>query len=247
MKRKTFGWCVALVAIAMMIQLVAPVQAVTLVWDGGGSSRGWSIVQNWVGDPVNPPASGVDSVSFATGTATYAVMNYAFVLGGSQSITQGGVTELRVDHDLTLSSGSTLNLAISGSVLNVLPATAGDDPTITVEAGASVTARRLLTGRADYDSTWKFIADAAGVSTVNVTERLYIRGRTDLIVDLTDYNIENGTTLVLFGYAILNEAGPFNSVTLTRGWSGTIDYITDNKVRLVNITPPPRGTVLSIR
>ena len=61
-------------------------------------------------------------------------------------------------------------------------------------------------------------------------------------VDLSSYDISNGTTLILADYGTLLD-GPYFAVTLTSGWTGTVDFTYDQgggdlAVALTNIVAP---------
>jgi len=100
---------------------------------------------------------------------------------------------------------------------------------LTIEAGATVTTRRYIPGSTSAvggDSGWitKWIADASGVTTLNVTEDMRIRGGS-MAVDLSSYDISNGTTLILVDYGTLYDS--FYAVTLTSGWTADVDMAYD--------------------
>jgi hypothetical protein len=167
-------------------------------------------------------------------------MNTTFTLGSGQTLNQGANTVIRMSGgDLTLANGSTFDLSSGGSGSFAENSTSGGN--VTIEAGASATAWRVFTGE---NQTWKFVADASGVSSFDSTSLFFIQFSPTLEVDLSSYNIASGTDLVLFDYESLNNSSGFASIVLTEGWSGTINYTYDQgsgdmAVALTNIIPEP--------
>ena len=183
-----------------------------LTWDDGSGDDNWSSAANWNLDHV--PANGLSVVLTATDQS---FMDIDWTIGSGQSLTS---TASGFDDDLRISGGD-LTLATGGSIdVGFLRSTsAGSD--ILIYSGATFEADNLngVTG-----SFIDFTANATGVTTVQVNDTLNING-SDLIVDLTNYDTANGTTLVLFEYGTL--ANTFTSVILTEGWTGSIDYAYD--------------------
>lgn len=87
-------------------------------------------------------------------------------------------------------------------------------------------------GSPAYVNEW--IANADGVTTFQVADRLTLRGtHCELRVDLSNYDLASGDTLILasYGKLILQDQDVpkegWGSVTLTPGWSADLDLTYD--------------------
>lgn len=232
-------------AILALVWVATNSQASLLVWNNGGPNGSFETATNYVGPPALAPQSGVDSVRLDPGVGE-AFLNSEFTIASGQSMTTsatGGVAlRLGTGADLTIASGSTLDFKTAG---NGYLAENGDaNVKVTIESGATARVDRFFDA-----SNWttKFVAGATGVTTFEASD-LYLRGGT-LEVDLSNYDLMNGTELVLWDYNILGNGGTYGAVNLT-GLSGTIDYAYDIGggdlgIAITNIVvPEPSSTLL---
>lgn len=143
---------------------------------------------------------------------------------------------LRIGHGghLIIAKGGTLDFATQGGYTI---AEASGTMRVTFEAGATARMKRFING-SNLDHTTQFIADHAGVTTVEVSSAIFIRGGR-LDVNLEQYDLRNGSDLVLFTYLHKpSQNTGFNEIQLTEGWSGTIDYnyVTDTGQKAIAMT-----------
>ena len=215
--------------------------AATVSWDNGAVNN-----PRWENSPTGPdnwdtdtnPVSGVDSVVLNIGGNVF--MRESFVIASGQSLTNSNMT-LRTDAPsttLTVQSGGTLDFT-GGELTNQR----SDGGRLILEAGSTATGTRYYS---QNSGTTEFVANAVGVTTLELAEIRLDGGI--LEVDLTNYNIASGTTLALFDYNVMNGSatgsGIFNTITLTGGLTGTIDYAFDQgggdlAIALTNIAVVP--------
>lgn len=211
---------------------------VPITWDDGAGDAYWSSGDNWDGG-VAP----VDGDSVVLITTSQNVLDYAWTIGSGKSLTStatGYGDELRIATGgrLTLASGGTMDIAFMRP-----SAVPGGD--FIIESGANLTTEAYGLGNQTHNIS--YIADAAGVTTwfnsggLNTLQP----GLDNLTIDLTNYEIANGTTLVLVDYETTAwNSSTFSSVTLTEDWAGTIDYAFDQgggdlAIALINIAYQP--------
>jgi len=231
-----------LIGIVGIVALAATANAGLATFNNGGIGSNWSNSTNWLGQAQ--PASDTDSVSI-TGAA--AVMDEAFRLGSGLTLTStlgGTAIQMRLStSDLTLGKGSTTTL---GNVVILNNSAQGD---ITFEAGANISMNKLII---DNVLTTKWIADANGVSAVNIADKLDLNskglGGPVVELDLAHYVLQdavNGDTLTLYNYGslILKGAETFKSVTATPGWTvSNVDYGTS----AISVTVIPEPTTIGM-
>ena len=207
-------------------------QAATLTSTGNvqlDSATGWS--------PSQTPSSGNDTLSIGHNLS----IDSTWTIGSGQAMTwTAGNWRFAQGGHLTVASGGTLTAD------GIYETGATATRSLTIEAGATATTRRYFSGNSAVtggDSGWttKWIADTSGVTTFNITADYRIRGGS-IEVDLSSYDISNGTTLILADYGTLLD-GPYFAVTLTSGWTGTVDFTYDQgggdlAVALTNIVAP---------
>ena len=222
--------------------LAAPSHAVLVTWDNGdGGGNAFELDNNW--DTNTAPVSGVDDVLIGSGIGN-AQLNSAFDIASGKTFTGTGgqaVLRLAAGGHLTVKTGGTLDFS------NAIFAEAGN-PTVnpqqlTFEAGATASFASFFDAT-DWVTTWK--ADAAGVTTATVTSNFFHRG--DFIVDLTDYDISNGTTLVIFDYNSYSPQGG-ETIQITGGKTGTVVTNYDQgggdlAIAITNIAPEPSSLAL---
>ena len=236
--QKTLG------ALALFTVLPMAAQAASLVWDNGGTGSGFHTADNW--NPNQSPSSGNDSIDFTTSTDNV-IVTTEFTIGNGQTMSTDAGTVLRIGNggNLTLSTGGTFDFATGGN--GIFAESGVTNQRFTIEAGATARAYRFFNSAG---WTTEFVANSAGVTTFEITNLLYVRPGI-LEVDLTQYDISNGDTLVLFDYANLNtNEGVFSSVILSPGWTADIDFAYDQGggdlgIALTNIViPEPSSTAL---
>ena len=192
-----------------------------VTWDNGGSGSDFSTDANWIGDVA--PISGAQSVLFDTAVnGDTAYLKSAFTVASNQvmlSTYNGVVMRIGANAELTVETGGALDFTSGG---NGEIAQDGDSPVVvTIEGGAKASIFRYYP-----QSNWtnKFVATSAGVTTFEVKQQLFLKG--SLVVDVSNYDVANGTDLVLFDYGTLAGDGVFSNITVVGG-SGTIDYAYD--------------------
>ncbi len=244
MNKKLRKW-IPLLTLSSALSLANVSLADTLIWDNGGMGQNFNTAGNW--SPDQTPISGSDSLIFGSLNATTPTFaNTTFTIGSGQTFsTDAGFTFRIGDNaELILGTGGTLDFSTGGN--GILAEGGTTNMRLTIEAGATASAYRYF-NHAGY--TTKFVADAAGVTTFDVTNMLYLNPGV-LEVDLTNYNIANGNTLILFDYGstTINGTGDkqFGTVTLSPDWTGTINYTYDlgggNKgiaLENLNVVPEP--------
>ena len=197
--------------------------ATTATWVGEDASSSWGVANNWSNHTA--PQSGVDSVLFqSTNHSGEPELHETFIVSAGNSMTSAGNTDgvLRIGNGghLIVAQGATLDFATRG---NYTIAEASGAMRVTFEAGASVKLHRFING-SNVDHSTEFIADQAGVTTAAVSNAIFIRGGR-LDINLEQYDLNNGSDLVLFTYLHLpSQNTGFNEIQLSEGWSGEIDY-----------------------
>lgn len=219
-----------------VMSMVLSADAASLTWVGGTGTN-FETAANW--SPAQAPNSGNDSIDFAA-TSDQVSITSEFTIGSGQTFTGGNTFRIGNGGDVTVATGGSLNF---GSGIWAEGGAVGQR--FTIEAGATAQANQWFN---ETGYTIEFVANAAGVTTFDVSQFAYLRAGT-LEVDLTNYDIANGTTLVLINtptvlYDPANTGQSFGTVTLTDGWSGTIDYNYDDGegttgIALTNIIPEP--------
>jgi len=193
----------------------------------------------WVGGVA--PASGIDSVVIDHTLNLFS----EFTIGSGQSMTSTVTTS-----GMRIGDGGHLTVATGGSMN--LPGfdmpESGAGGHLTIEAGATARVDRYWNdeGSPSYINEW--IADASGVTAFQIDGKFTLRGTESVLeVDLTDYDIANGDTLVLVDYgSLVYQSGTgFGTVNIYGGLTGTIDYVTDNQIRIIGIGVP--GTVFKFK
>ena len=218
-----------------------------VTWDDGAADDNWSSTANWDGDVA--PTNG-DTVVLTATTQSY--LDYAWTIESGESLTADDavLTGNGYGDDLGIVTGGTLTLATGGS-MNIgfmrprSDATSGGD--FVIQPGASL--NTMVYGLSSKELNITYIADAAGVTTwTNALSGagIFNIGGDHLTVDLTHYDIANGSTLILADYAAAGDLDgtTFASVTLTEGWNGTVDYAYDQgggdlAIALTNISIGP--------
>ena len=200
---------------------VALILDVDRVWDNGGADSLFSTDGNWDVDVA--PVSTNDSVCFYTNDSGTAYLSSEFTIGNGEHFTNNAAYTFRLGNNghLTVATGGRLDFATGG---NGILAQGGSNMRLTIEPGATAKTWRFFE---DANYTTEFIADASGVSTLEVTDILGLNGGA-LDVDLTNYDLSNGDVLILIDHAA--GGGAFGATNLTAGWSGTIDYAYDQGV-----------------
>ena len=197
--------------------------ASTATWVCEDASSSWGVANNWSNHTA--PQSGVDSVLFqSTNHSGEPELHETFIVSAGNSMTSAGNTDgvLRIGNGghLIVAQGATLDFATHG---NYTIAEASGTMQVTFEPGATVKMKRYINGEND-DHTTQFIADQNGITTVDVNNAIFIcGGRLD--INLEQYDLNNGSDLVLFTYLHLpSQNTGFNEIQLSEGWSGEIDY-----------------------
>lgn len=203
----------------------------TITWDDGAGDANWSSAANWDSDSV--PVDG-DSVVLTPTTHSFLDIGWSIRNGRSLTADDAVLTSDGYGDDLGIITGGSLTLATGGEMNIGFMRPRSDAPNggaFIIEPGATL--NTMVYGLSSKQLNITFIADAEGVTTwSNSLAGLgkFTVGGDTLTVDLSDYDIANGTTLVLMDYAgdinDLNSTA-FSQVTLSEGWSGTIDYAYD--------------------
>ena len=227
------------VAIALT-DIVVPV-----IWDDEAGDDNWSSATNWIGD--ESPTNG-DSVVLTPTTHSFLDYDWTIENGRSLTSTASGNAD-----DMGISAGATLRLA-SGGVMDIgllRPRSSGTRDFI-IEADASLDTDIYGSG---FSATITFVADAAGVTVWHnsgTSANQFQILADHLVVDLSSYEMTNGTALVLVDYdnaGVLS--GTFASTNLTSGWMADLDYAYDQgggdlAIALTNIVELPRGMVFTV-
>jgi len=215
----------------VLIPVSASALDLPVVWDNGGADILFANPENWEGGIA--PVSGNDDVAMNgdAGGANQgdAFLKSEFMIGAGKSMTS--IATPKDSEDLKLSSNGAFTLATGGTLdIGLLGrANSGSvNMSIVFEAGASANVYEYVAG---LNTTTKFVANSAGVTALNISDELTLDkyGRGDLEVDLASYSIANGSILILMDYGSIATAGTntFATVTLTAGWSATVDYAYD--------------------
>jgi len=229
-----------------------------VVWDNGGTGSGFATPTNWVGDVA--PISGADSVVLDNSKGVAQLTTEYRIGPGKVMVAQNSpandlVLQIKSGGNLIVGTGGTLDLLVGAQQGGINEGGGGE--TFTVEAGATVRMYRYWNHAASYIN--KFIADAAGVTTFEIENNFVLRGTGSVLgIDLSSYDIANGTTLVLFDYGnlILRDQAEgdngFGTVKLTSGWTADLDCAYDQgggdlAIALTNIVELPKGMVFTIR
>lgn len=220
--------------------LAAPSHAVLVSWDNGGVGGNFETADNW--DTNSVPVSGVDDVLINSGLGT-AQINSAFEIASGKTFTGvggGAAVRLAAGGDLTVKTGGTLDFS------SAIFAEAGNPTTnpqkVKFEAGATVSFNQYFDANS-WVTTWE--ADASGVTEITVGLLFH---RNEFIVDLTNYDVSNGTTLIIADYATyLPQTG--SSIQVIGGKTGTVvtNYDkggSDFAIAITNITPEPSSLAL---
>jgi len=205
----------------LAIALIGIREYQTLTWDDGAGDDNWSSGANWVGDPVVGPVDG-DSVVLTTTAQSILDGAWTIVNGASLTSETSGVGDelvLQSDSDLTLATGGTMDIGF------IRPRFSSGGQ-FTIEPGASLDTDAY--GLGSISATITFEANAGGVTVWNNTGQFQMGGD-NLVVDLSNYDIANGTTLVLVDYNVAGDLGgqTFASVDVFGGLTGTLDYAYD--------------------
>ena len=154
-----------------------------------------------------------------------------FTIGTGESMTTTVTTS-----SMRIGDGGHLTVATGGSMN--LPGfdmpESGAGGHLTIEAGATARVDRYWNDEAAPSYINEWIADANGVTTFQIDGRFSLRGTSSILdVDLSNYDITNGTTLVLVDYGSLvlqSQAEGDNgwgTVSLTAGWLADLDLTYD--------------------
>lgn len=151
---------------------------------------------------------------------------------------------------LTVATGGSLDLLLGGQQGNIAES-GNSNQTMTFEAGATA---RVFRHWNSTDWTHEFIADENGVTTFEIQSSFTLRGTGSVLdVDLSNYDLSNGDTLVLFDYGSLTLASQapgdngFGTMRLSGGWSADLDLYYDLgggdlAIALTNIRVPEPST-----
>jgi len=147
-----------------------------------------------------------------------------------------GILRIGNGGHLIVAKGATLDFSTQGGY-TIAEAPGASNMRITFEAGANVKLETFINGL-NQDHTTQFIAAPSGITTVEASRAIFIRGGR-LDINLEQYDLSYGPDLVLFTYLHLPPQNTgFNEIHLTEGWSGTIDYhyITDTGLNAIAMT-----------
>jgi len=210
---------ITLCAVGITLCLAAPLHAAALTWDDGAGNDNWSSGTNW--NPDTAPTNGDSVILTATAQSR---LDYAWIIESGQSLTS---STSGVGDELVLQSSSDLTLATGGTMdIGFMRPRFSSGGRFTIEPGASLNTDNY--GLGSTAATITFEANAAGVTTWNNTGNFQM-GSDNLVIDLSNYDIANGTTLILVDYNVVGDlAGQtFASVTVTGGYGGTLEYTYD--------------------
>lgn len=224
--KKTIRKVQRVFTIVLLASWVLPIQA-ALVWNNAGAGSNFATAGNYVGGVA--PVSGVDSVQFDTAAGTSFISSEFTIANGQSFTSTGDGVPIRVGAgaDLTLETGGTIDFLTGGNgILAESANNSSNNAMLTFEPGASASVNQYFEAPG-WSTT--FIADAAGVTTFEVTGLIGIRDST-LTVDLTNYDFSNGD-LVLFDYGTRfirtsdGTTGEYSTVNIIGGPpSAFIDY-----------------------
>ena len=191
-------------------------------WANKGNGT-WETASNWLGG-VAPVSGAFVELGSSSNDIT---LDSAFTIQDGKSLTatgSGADPELALNQNavLTLATGGTMDIAFMRPRFN-------SGAQFIIEAGASLNTDIFGIVAA---MQLKYIANASGVTTwfnsgTGANEFNIGGAVSDLTVDLSNYDVASGDTLILVDYETGSFAGIFASVILTEGWSGTIDYAFD--------------------
>ena len=221
-------------SIIMLTALAMGSQAATIT--STTTNGTFDVAATWVDGIV--PVSTNDSVVLASRV----ILESDFTIGNGQSMT-AATTSGRLqlgDGHFTVATGGTLDL-VTGALAYMTESGAGGH--FTIEAGATVKVDRYWNDENSPAYVNEWIADAAGVTTFEAG-RFTLRGTSsELRVDLSNYDLVNGTTLVLVETGLLSlqnqVAGDngWHTITLTGGWAADLDVdVGTGLIRLINIS-----------
>ena len=208
---------------AVTNEIYVPVSAVVaelFVWTAPAAGN-FSASGNWEGNIV--PPSGTSTILFdAAKSAKSCYLKSAYTIGTNRSWTaDGNIGAFRVGAGgaLTIQTGGTLDWVSNGNV--ELAQDGNNNVNITIYGGAEA---KVLRAYPQSNWTHTFVATETAVTTFEVKQQLFLKG--DLVVDVSNYDVANGTDLVLFDYGTLAGDGVFSNITVVGG-SGTINYTYD--------------------
>lgn len=232
---------------ALNIATGADVEASSFVM--GWGKEGVAIV-NQTGGTLDVTPNGTQLSRPTGGDSFYNISGGVFHMGDAGSSVGRSVTSLQAELNISggsvtsgdatgdhvyLYAGSTINVSGSGTFTN----TADIRNYGTLHVSGSSSAVNIGWYYRNYaGSTTKFTLDAAGVSPIYLLfERVSIDPGSSLIVDVSAYNIANGTNVLLVDYGRKNITGTWDSVTITGG-TANVDYDFGgfNQVYLTDIT-----------
>jgi T5SS/PEP-CTERM-associated repeat protein len=189
-------------------------------WDGGGQHMRIGYASNSVG-----------TFAISSGTITNAGYIYAGDNGNGTFDISGDAAVHATKLYISNSAGSEGLLSIAGS-------------------GATIWTTEFRAANLG-SGTLRITPDSAGISTINLTQhnKTWIY-KTTLEVDFSNYDSTNDLTIIDYVSSLRDDGSGYAFAAtniLTAGWFADVDYLTDGEVRLVNITRPPKGFVMSIR
>lgn len=213
------------ITIGVLVALALTSQAAVITQSTGGN---WSSTGTWVGG-VSPQTG--DSVVLTGGNMW---LDTTFTLQSGQFVTNSVDTTLRFKNGtFTAESGSTLDV-------QTIAQDGGGIANIVINDGATFNVGQH--GFLAPNQTWQFNASETGVSTVTLANNLFTDngGTAALVVDLTGYNVANGSTLTLFDAGSISGAGFSSFTVLGAGYSADLTLDTVNgDVKLTNVIPEP--------
>jgi len=200
LRRHRFALNVFMTVLICLWQIVQPLQAATLYWDGS-TSGAWNTAANW-----NLSADGTGAAPANTTTVTDDL--FFFATGALNTTTQT-LGANRTARSLTFGSNLLSNLAISGNTLTLTPTGTGLTTTgVGIDmtgAGANVSIASTLTLGADQ--TWllgtgrtltftAFTSDATDDLTIDGAGTLSLGNTTDNSYSIGTISLRGGATLL---------------------------------------------------
>jgi len=213
-------YCIRWMMAAGMCAVGGVAQAVVVSWDGGAGDGLWTNAVNWSGNVL--PGAG-DTI-YITNLATANALG----LASSGNLPSGATLTISGGATLTMSSGairlngSTLNVASNGTLTGAFWDL--NNGTINFEAGAGATMN-------DWEhkgaNVFGYKLSSNGFTTLTPgrlrSGNSAVWSNATYNINISAYNITNGTTLVLADYVSHDAAfnGTFNpTVNITAGASG---------------------------